>query len=83
MEEDPIPLETSVKSLQGRVVRSIKGRAKVEVSYFRGSLKPDDLLDWISEMEKFFNWEELSDPRRVKFSCIKLRGHDALWWDNL
>lgn len=76
MEEDAVPSKISVKVLQGKVV--IERRVKVEVSCFRGSLKLDNLLDWIGEMEKFFDWEEVNDLRRVKFACKKLRGHAAL-----
>lgn len=56
---------------------------KVEAYYFGGSIKLEELLDWIREMEKFFDWDEVTDPCRVKFSCTKLRGHATLWWEKL
>lgn len=67
---------------QKEVLRS-DSRVKVEVSCFRGSLKPEELLDWVEELERFFDWDEVADPRRVKFACTKLRGHAVLWWERL
>lgn len=58
-------------------------RVKVEVSCFGGSLKPEELLDWIGELERFLDWDDVVDPRRVKFACTKLRGHATLWWERL
>ena len=58
-------------------------QVKVEVSYFGGSLKPEELLDWIGELERFFDWDEVADPRRVKSAYTKLRDHAALWWERL
>lgn len=66
-----------------REARKSDSRVKVEVSYFEGSLRPDELLDWIGELERFLDWNDIVDPWRVKFSCTKLRGHAALWWERL
>lgn len=46
-------------------------------------MKPKELLDWVRELERFFDWDEVADPQRVKFACTKLRGHAALWWERL
>lgn len=56
---------------------------KVEVSFLGGSLRPEELLDWIRELERFFDWDDIEDPQRVKFAYTKLRGHAALWWERL
>lgn len=67
---------------QKEVVRS-DSRVKVEMSCFKGSLKLEELLDWVGELEIFFDWDDVADPRRVKFICTKLRGHATLWWERL
>lgn len=58
-------------------------KSKVEVPCFGGSLNSEDLLDWVGNMEKYFEWEEIEDPRRVRFSCTRLNGHDVRWWEHL
>ena len=34
-------------------------------------------------MEKFFDYEETKDEKKVKFAVTKLKGHAALWWDGV
>ena len=34
-------------------------------------------------MEKHFNIEKIKDPKRVKVSSLKLKGHSSLWWENV
>lgn len=58
-------------------------RPKPELPTYDGSLSIDVVLDWISEMDKYFECEEVSEDRRVKFAATKLKGHAALWWDNV
>lgn len=54
----------------------------MEVMSFKKSLKPKDLLDWVGALEKYFNWEEMEDTKRVKFVRTKLKGHETLWWEH-
>eukprot|EP00253_Pinus_taeda_P025066 PITA_25066 len=58
-------------------------KPKPELPTYDGSLSIEVLLDWISEMEKHFECEEVSEDRRVKFAATKLKGHAALWWDSV
>jgi hypothetical protein len=32
---------------------------------------------------KFFEFEQIEDPKRVKLACTKLKGHASLVWDNV
>eukprot|EP00253_Pinus_taeda_P020323 PITA_20323 len=58
-------------------------RPKLELPTYDGSLSIDVVLDWISEMDKYFECEEVSEDRRVKFAATKLKGHATLWWDSV
>jgi hypothetical protein len=62
---------------------SNRGSARVEVLCYDGSLKAETLIDWIGELERYFEYENVQDPNRVHFSITKLKGHVALWWDML
>jgi hypothetical protein len=62
---------------------SNRGSAKVEVSCYDGSLRVDVLIDWIGELERYFEYENVQDPNRVRFVVTKLKGHATLWWDML
>lgn len=53
------------------------------VPIYQGGLNPEELIDWINSMEKFFDYEETKDDKKVKFVVTKLKGHAALWWDGV
>eukprot|EP00253_Pinus_taeda_P016642 PITA_16642 len=54
-----------------------------ELPTYDGSLSADVLLDWLSEVNKYFEFEETSEDKQVKFATTKLKGHASLWWDNI
>ena len=41
------------------------------------------MLDWISDMEKFFEYENTPDNRKVKIAVTRLKGPASLWWEHL
>ena len=46
-----------------------------EVPTFLINLNLDDLIDWINELEEYFEYEDINDPNRVMFGKVKLKGH--------
>lgn len=66
-----------------KLLTDMRGRAKIDVRTYSGSLDPEDLIDWFREMEKYFDIEQIEDPKRVKTACLRLKGHASLWWDNV
>eukprot|EP00253_Pinus_taeda_P019571 PITA_19571 len=58
-------------------------KPKHELPTYDGSLSADVLLDWLSEVNKFFEFEETSEEKQVKFAATKLKGHVSLWWDSV
>ena len=34
-------------------------------------------------MNKCFDYEEMSEDKKVKFAVTKLKGHAELWWDGV
>ena len=43
-------------------------RPTIDVGVFVGNLKPDELIDWINELEEYFEYEDIRDPDRVNFA---------------
>ena len=41
------------------------------------------MLDSISNMGKFFEFESTPDNRKVKIAVTRLKGHALLWWEHL
>ena len=48
-----------------------------------GSLNPEELIDWINQLEEYFEYEDIDDPSRVKFVKVKLKGHGNIWWQEV
>ena len=45
---------------------------KVEIPEFRGSLKPEDFVDWLNTVERVFDYYEVMDEKKVKLIAICL-----------
>ena len=37
-------------------------------------------MDWLAAIEEYFNWSDMTDDRRVRFSKMKLVGLAKIWW---
>jgi hypothetical protein len=60
------------------LLRSVLGsssRPKPELSTYDGSLTDENLIDWISDLDKYFEYEEIDEEKRVKFVVTRLKGH--------
>jgi hypothetical protein len=69
-----------------RILKALEGRndgIEMEVSEYAGTLKPKELIDWITTMEFFFEWKSMIEEKKVKFLCTKLKGHAMIWWDHV
>ena len=85
-EPNEVPKEEEAVPTEVRFLRALLGssfRPKPELSIYDDSLKAENLIDWISEMDKYFEYEEIGENKRVKFAVIRLKAHAALWWDNV
>ena len=40
-------------------------------------------MDWISSLDKYFDYEEVDDKKKVKFVVTILKGHATIQWDEL
>ena len=56
---------------------------KVDIPSFRDNLDIESSLDWIYEVNKFFDMAYVPIEKQVKFMVYKLNGGVALWWDQL
>jgi hypothetical protein len=86
-EEFPVEEVGSVEEVANiRLLRSIFGassRPKIEVPTYESSLNVEELVDWVSAMNKYFKYEEVDEEKRVKFAVTRWRGHATLWWDGV
>lgn len=58
-------------------------RPKTKVPTYQGELDANELLNWINEMDKLFDYDETDDEKKVKFAVTRLKGHASLWWNGV
>jgi hypothetical protein len=61
----------------------IGAREKMEIPMYEGNLDVEELLDWIRALDKYFDYEDVEEDRKVKHVVTRLKGHATLWWDEL
>lgn len=81
--EEEERLEDARQELFLRALSRVMKRNRMDVSNFLGTLNPEELIDWIGEMEEYFKLEEIRDLQWVKIAQMKLKGYDTLWWKGL
>jgi hypothetical protein len=58
-------------------------RAKINIPMYEGNLYTEEFLDWIREMDKYFEYEDADEEKKVKHVVTRLKGCATLWWDEL
>ena len=84
--ESPEDEEHVAITLEMWFLKSVLGyssKSRPEIPTYQGSLNLEELIDYINDMEKFFDYEEMEEERKGKFVFNKLKGQAALWWDGV
>jgi hypothetical protein len=66
-----------------RAIARIGAREKMEIPMYEGNLDVEELLDWIRTIDKYFDYEDVEEDKKVKHAITRLKGHVTLWWDEL
>ena len=80
---NPKPKEDQDEERLLRVLSRENSKLSLEVVPYDGKLDTNVVLDWIFDMEKFFEYENTLDNRKVKIVVTRLKGHASLWWKYL
>ena len=64
-------------------VLETSSRPRSEVLIYDGSLNAKELIDWINTLDKYFDYEEVGEDKKVKFSITNMTGHASIWWDGI
>ena len=66
-----------------KALTSLKSTPHFNPPKYNGKLYSDELVDWITEMEKYFEYENIPEDKKVKIASTKLKSHASLWWEHL
>jgi hypothetical protein len=61
----------------------MSSKTKMDIPVYEGSLDAEELLDWIRALDTYFDYEDIEEDKKVRHAVTKLKGHAALWWDEL
>ena len=53
------------------------------MSTYEGNLSTEGMIDYIGELDQYFDYEEIEEDKKVKLVMTRLKGHATLWWDSV
>jgi hypothetical protein len=83
VEVEKVVAEDATEECFLKEVVKLGAREKIDVPMYEGNLDTEEFLDWIRAMDKYFNYEDVEEEKKVRHVVIRLKGHVALWWDEL
>lgn len=75
--EEPVEVEV-LKEILGSVMKP-----KPDLSSYTCSMNLEERIDWITEISKFFEYEEMDEERKLEFVVTKLKSDATLWSDGV
>ena len=54
---------------------------KIDLPQFYGELEMENLLDWLKQVDNYFDYTHTPDESKVKIVAYKFTGGASAWWD--
>ena len=58
-------------------------KLKINIYFFSRNLNIEDFINWIAEIDKFFDYMEVSKEKMVKLVACRLKGGGSAQWERL
>jgi hypothetical protein len=81
--EEEVVAKDATKEHLFRAIARIGAREKMDIPMYEGNLDVEEIPDWFRDLDKYFNYEDIEEGRKVKHVVTRLKGHATLWWDEL
>jgi hypothetical protein len=81
--EEEVTAEDASTERLIRAISRMSSKTKMDIPIYEGSLDAEELLDWIRALDTYFDYEDIEEDKKIRHVVTKLKGHAALWWDEL
>jgi hypothetical protein len=61
-----------------KAIVKLGDREKMDVPMYGGNLDVEEILDWIRSMDKYFDYEDVDEGKKVRHVVRRLKGHATL-----
>jgi hypothetical protein len=65
-------------------LKTIRGEdfdVRMDLPMYGGKMDVDELLEEVDALNNYFEYKEMVENKKVKFSKIKLKGSTLTWWN--
>jgi hypothetical protein len=80
---EEVVAEDAAEECLFRAIARIGAREKMDIPMYEGNLDVEELLDWFRALDKYFDYEDIEEDKKVKHVVTRLKEHATLWWDEL
>jgi hypothetical protein len=81
--EEEVVSEDATEEHLFKVVARIGAREKLDILIYEGDLDIEELLYCFRALDKYFDYEDIEEDKKLKHVVTRLKGHAKLWWDEL
>jgi hypothetical protein len=81
--EEEVAAKDAANECLIKVVARMGAKPKMDIPVYEGNLDAEELLDWIRALDTYFDYEDIEEDKKVRHDVTCLKGHAALWWDEL
>ena len=47
---------------------------------YEGNLNVEEIMDWTNALNKYFDFEEIEDKKKVGYATTRMKRHATIWW---
>lgn len=58
-----------------------QSKLRMDISIFNGALHIEDFLEWVTEVERFFDYMDIDEDQQVKLVVLRFKRITSAWWD--
>ena len=81
--EEEVAAEDASTEWLIKAISRMGAKEKIDIPVYEGNLDAEELLDWIRALDTYFDYEDIEEDKKVKHAITRLKGHAALWLDEL